>query len=79
MTGQKISGRTSSPQRDWFHEIRANWIDQLWGNFSKVNTPFPTWVQGTILVITLLTIALVIAWAAKTGLTFLRARRGTGW
>jgi 4-amino-4-deoxy-L-arabinose transferase-like glycosyltransferase len=64
-------------RRHWFHQLRVNWIDQLWGDFSYVNTPFPTWVQGTILVITLLTIALVIAWAAKTGLAFLRARRRT--
>ncbi len=50
-------------QKDWYRAIRVNWIDQLWGDFSWVDTPFPTWVQSTILVLTLAGIAVVFAWA----------------
>ena len=40
-------------QKDWYRAIRVNWVDQLWGDFSWVDTPFPTWVQTTLLVLSL--------------------------
>jgi hypothetical protein len=49
-----------------FRELRRNWIDQFWGNFAWINTPYPDWVQGVILVAVLGGIGLVAvaAWRA---------------
>jgi hypothetical protein len=50
-------------QQDWYRPLRLNWIDQLWGDFSWIDTPFPTWVQTTLLVLSLVGIAIMIAWS----------------
>jgi hypothetical protein len=49
-------------QKDWYRPIRLNWIDQLWGDFSWIDTPFPTWVQTTLLILSLAAVAVVLVW-----------------
>ena len=64
-------------QRDWYHAVRANWIDQLWGDFSWVDTPLPQWVTNVLLVLTLAAIAVVLAWCIQVVVRFARGRLGS--
>ena len=65
-------------REDWFRPLRRNWVDQLWGNFSWVDTPFPTWVQNVLLVLTLAVIAVMVVWAVATARRYAATRRGDG-
>ena len=46
-----------------FKAVRANWIDQFWGNFGWINTPFPDVVHGVMVGAVLIGAAIVIIWA----------------
>ena len=46
-----------------FKAVRANWIDQFWGNFGWINTPFPRAVQGIITGAVLVGVAIVVVWS----------------
>ena len=47
---------------DSFRAIRMNWIDQFWGNFGWINTPYPPVITKVILVAVVVGSALVAAW-----------------
>jgi hypothetical protein len=64
-------------QHDWYHAVRANWIDQLWGDFSWVDTPLPQWVTNVLLVLTLAAIAVVLAWCIQVVIRIARGRLGS--
>jgi len=64
---------------DWFQLIRQHWIDQLWGNFSWVDTPFPDWVHAILLAVTLATVGLAVTWAVVVAARWWHGRhRGYG-
>jgi hypothetical protein len=46
-----------------FKAVRANWIDQFWGNFGWINTPFPDVIHGIMVGAVLVGSAIVIVWA----------------
>lgn len=60
---------------DWFYAVRATWIDQFWGNFSWVDTPFPKRVQGALTVAVLLLLAGLFWWTAAALVAAVRRRR----
>jgi hypothetical protein len=61
-------------QRDWYRAIRLNWVDQLWGDFSWIDTPFPTWVQTTMLICMIAAIVVVLVWAGMALTRLVRPR-----
>jgi hypothetical protein len=64
-------------QKDWYRAIRLNWVDQLWGDFSWIDTPFPSWVQATLLVLSLAAVAVVVAWIVQVVVRLVRGRLRT--
>ncbi len=63
---------------DSFLAVRANWVDQLWGDFGWLDHPFPPLVQGIIIGALLVGSALVLAWCVVSARDAWRARRHDG-
>jgi hypothetical protein len=63
---------------DWFHLVRKHWIDQFWGNFGAVNTPFPSWAHVLIGAAVALGIVLLGAWAVRALAAWRRGEADAG-
>lgn len=72
--GVGIQDRTGGPPRGlhsflhvisahWWQPVRDTWIDQFWGNFGWINTPYPGGLHKVILVAVLVGVAIVAVWS----------------
>jgi hypothetical protein len=57
--------------------VRRIWVEQFWGRFSWVDTPFPRWIHTCVLLALLAGIALSIAWVAQLVVRTARRARPT--
>ena len=58
--------------------VRDNWVDQFWGNFGWINTPFPSGVHKVILVACLVGAAIVLVWGVVFVWDVIQGVRGRG-
>jgi hypothetical protein len=56
-------------------QFKLTWVDQLWGDFSWLDTPFPQWVQNVIGAALLAGAVLVAAWVVVTAVRWWSTRR----
>jgi hypothetical protein len=63
---------------DNFALLRLKWIDQFWGDFGWVNTPYPAVVHGVLVGAVLVAAVLVVAWGVVFVRDLVLARQGRG-
>jgi hypothetical protein len=69
-----LSAYISLLRNEHFQNIRRNWVDQFWGDFSWVDTPLPKWIQNTIAVVSAFVALAVLVWLLRTLLDVVRRR-----